>query len=103
MSDNRIGTSDLNQVLKKGTLLVIETGAYSDRNWEGPVRLLKDFKKADVVDFFLKQWKKPPDDVWNTYGPSPDEFLPWLVKNRYVEAVDGVSTWHVGSYSKFDP
>ena len=93
--------SDLDQVLKKGTLLVIETGEYSDRSWDGPVRLLKDFKKADVVAKFRAQWKKP-DDGW-TIAPSAEEFLPWLIKRRYVESVDDVSSWHVGSYSRFEP
>lgn len=29
--------NDLLQVLKKGTLLIIEMGAYSDKSWVGPV------------------------------------------------------------------
>jgi len=94
--------SDLDQVLKRGQLLIIETGEYSDRSWDGPVRILKDFKKADVVERFRKQWKKPPDDVWNN-GPSSEGFLPWLIKRRYVEAVDNVHSWHVGCYSTFEP
>ncbi len=93
--------SDLDQVLKRGQLLIIETGEYSDKSWDGPVRLLKSFKKSDVVALFQAQWKKSNDDPWES-GPSAEKFLPWLIKRRYVEAVDNVHSWHVG-YSRFEP
>lgn len=92
---------DLSQVLKKGTLLVIETGEYSDRNWFGPVRLLKDTTKAKLVEAYKKEWVKEPDS-WRD-APDPDGFLPWLVKSKRAEDVANVHSWHVGSYGEFDP
>lgn len=92
---------DLSQTLKKGTLLIVETGEYSDRSWSDPVRVLKDVLKANLVEEFKRKWKKPKDGWRDT--PSPDDFLPWLVKTGYVEFVDNVHSWHVGSYGEFEP
>lgn len=88
-------------VLKKGTLLVIETGEYSDRTWYGPVRLLKAASRQQMADAFKSSWKKGPDDWGDT--PDPSDFLPWLVSENWVEHVDNVYAWHVGSYGQFDP
>lgn len=92
--------SDLTQVLKAGTLLVIITGEYSDTNWEGPVRVLKDVTKQVLVDQFQAEWK-PPND-WDE-APRPEHFLPWLVQSGWVEAIENVNEWHVGGYGDFEP
>ena len=101
--------NDLSQTLEVGTVLIIEVGEYSDRRWSGPVRVIKPFIKADAADKFVKQherrrryWK--PEYEGDEYDkPDPDAFLPWLVKTGYVEHVDNVTSWHVGSYGDFDP
>ena len=93
---------DLNQTIKAGQFLVIETGEYSDRCSCEPVRVVRDFVKGDVAKLFVKTFK--PEYQGNK--PSPDDFLPWLVKERYVEDVEdveGVHNWHVGSYGNFEP
>ena len=92
---------DLSQTLKKGTLLIVETGEYSDRGWAGPVRLLKTFTKAQLADDYRSEWKKPKDG-WHDQ-PDPDGFLPWLIESGRAEDVDNVHSWHVGSYSEFEP
>lgn len=95
--------NDLLQKLKKGTLLVIETGEYSDRTTFDPVRLLVTTTKQELVDAFRAEWKKEdyPDSWRDEIGP--ECFLPWLVKTKRVEAVDNVHSWHVGSYGDFQP
>lgn len=93
--------NDLAQTLKAGSLLIIETGEYSDKNWLGPVRVLRDFTKQEVADKYKKQHRVPDDEDWKT-EPDPHDFLPWLVKRKYVEHVDADS-WHVGSYGQFEP
>jgi hypothetical protein len=89
--------SDLSQTIKAGTLLIIETGEYSDRDWQSPVRVLKDFVKFDVAEEF----KALPRS--RRRSPGPADFLPWLITAGYVEAVDDVTSWHVGCYSQFEP
>lgn len=91
--------NDLRQVLKKGALLIIETGEYSDRSWNGPVRMLKDFAKVDLTEDFKREWK--PQNKWE-HKPSPDDFLPWLIRTGRAEDVEGVEAWHVGSYGQFE-
>jgi hypothetical protein len=90
--------NDLSQVLKAGTLLIVESGEYSDSRWAGPVRILKDAVKADLAEAYRREWK--PENDWED-RPSPDGFLPWLVKTGRAEEVDNVHAWHVGSYSDF--
>lgn len=93
---------DLSQVLKKGTLLIIETGEYSG-NYGGPVKLLRSFTKQELADAYLVEWKK--EDYPDNYRdePNPDSFLSWLIKSKRAVAVDNVHSWHVGSYSEFTP
>lgn len=96
--------SDLDQTLKAGTLLVIETGEYSDRWWDGPVRVVKAFRKQDAVDAFRAAFVPyKNDDYQYVTEPEPSAFLPWLIANGYVEHVDGVHSWHVGSAGEFEP
>ena len=97
--------NDLSQVLKTGTLLVIETGEYSDRNWFGPVRMLIDATKQELADRYRAEWRK--EDFPETYNwndkPNPDDFLPWLIKAKIAEHVEDITAWHVGGYSDFEP
>jgi hypothetical protein len=94
--------NDNSQVLKKDTLLIVETGEYSDRSWNGPVRMIKDAVKTDLADAYRRDWK-PEFDWQEGDRPEPDGFLPWLVKAGYAEHVEGVTSWHVGSYGDFEP
>lgn len=95
--------NDLSQTLAAGTLLIIETGEYSDSRWDGPVRLLKASTKQELADAYRAEWKK--EDFPNGWHDEacPEDFLPWLVKSGRAEAVEGVHSWHVGSYSEFTP
>lgn len=92
---------DLDQIIAAGTLLIIETGEYSDQSWHGPVRMTRDATKRELADAYRAQWVKGPD-YWND-GPKPGDFLPWLVKAGHAEHVDNVQSWHVGSYGQFEP
>jgi len=87
--------------LQKGTLLIIETGEYSDRNWGGPVRMLKNITMAELAEKYRAEWK--PDPQWPDDKPSPNDFLPWLIKAEWAEDVKNVVSWHVGSYGEFEP
>ena len=91
----------LDAKMKKGTLLVIETGEYTDRSWSGPVRLLKTASRRDLAEAYKAQWTKKDDD-WEDC-PDPSGFLAWLTSAGWVEDVENVESWHVGSYGSFDP
>ncbi len=91
--------SDLSQRLKKGTLLIVETGEYSDRKWLGPVRMLKTVTKAKLAEDYRREWKK---SSWCD-TPNPDDFLPWLIASGRAEDIENVHAWHVGSYNEFEP
>lgn len=93
--------NDLSQTLKKGTLLIVETGEYSDRCWDGPVRMLKTITKADLAEKYREEWK--PDPRWPNEKPGPSDFMPWLVKAGWAEAIKNFESWHVGSYGEFEP
>jgi len=92
---------ELDKKMKRGTLLIIEMGEYSDRSWHGPVRLLKAASRRKLAEAYRAQWTKPPDD-WHD-APDPEGFLPWLVSAGWAEDVGNVHAWHVGNYSSFDP
>lgn len=95
--------NDLSQTLKKGMLLIIETGEYSDRDWGGPVRMLVSATKQELVDAYRAEWnKKDFPDGWRD-EVNPDDFMPWLIKTKRAEAVEDCTAWHVGSYSTFEP
>jgi len=87
-------------ILRAGTLLIIETGEYSDRQWHQPVRMLKLMNKTEVAELYRSTFKRDED---GDIDQDPDGFLPWLIKERYVEAVDNVEEWHIGSYDRFEP
>lgn len=91
--------TDLDQVLEAGTLLIIETGEYSDKSWDGPIRVVRAAKKGDLKAAFLASWM--PTDAWDE-TPGADDFLPWLIKEGWVEYVENVTSWHVGDYDAFD-
>lgn len=91
--------NDLSQRLENGTLLVIETGEYSDRSTFA--RLIVSSTKQELADAYRAEWVKEPDG-WRD-APDPDGFLSWLIKTNKAEAVDNVHTWHVGSYGQFEP
>jgi hypothetical protein len=93
---------DLSQSLKKGTLLIIETGEYSDHSRDGPVRLLKTFTKAQLADDYRSEWRSKDKDDWDD-RPNPYDFLPWLIASGRAEYVENVHSWHVGSYGEFEP
>lgn len=77
---------DLDQVLKKGSLLILEHGAYSDFGYTGPLRLLGDYTKRELVDGFVAQCE---------VGASTFDFIGWLVSSGKVEDAPA-ETWFIG-------
>jgi hypothetical protein len=85
--------------VKTGELLILETGEYSDKQWHGPYRVLKDFTIGEARDAYVDQWKPEPDG-WREQ-PDPDGFSGWLVAQQFIEHVD--AKWvYIGSYGRLE-
>lgn len=95
-------TADLDQILRAGTLLILEHGEYSDFNYDAPLRLLKDFTKRELIDSFSKEWEQKDYDSAFSF-PNYWDFAAWLVRSGRAEAAENVTTWHLGSYGDFQP
>lgn len=88
-------------MIAAGTILVIETGEYSSYTFHGPFRVVRDFDQAEAVAAHRAQHRPTEDDVYD--HPTPETFLGWLNKEGMIEPIDGVVSWHVGSYGELDP
>lgn len=89
-------------IIPAGSYLIIETGEYSDRYWNGPVRVLKDIIRHNVAQEFREKFVRAS---WQDEDATPEswQFLPWLVSAGYVEVLDNVADWYIGSDGVFEP
>jgi hypothetical protein len=93
-------TEAAGMIIKAGTLLTLEHGEYSDRGWDGPFTVKRDFDQAEVSTIFREQWKPKPNSYVNS--PSEYDFIAWLTTAGYVEDAPKTFSWYIGSYG-FDP
>jgi hypothetical protein len=82
---------------KAGTIVVFETGKYSDYAFDGPYKVLRDFDTRTAADEGIAQYKQ--EDVWDRFGPY--ELVPYLVSAGYVEEIPHVNE-HIGSYGELE-
>lgn len=88
-------------LIKAGTILVMETGEYSDYTFTGPFRVLRDFDQGGAAEQHKAQWMPEPDG-WRD-EPDTDSFIGWLNREGFIEEIDGVVSWHIGSYGRLEP
>jgi hypothetical protein len=76
-------------MFKQGQILTLEQGEYSDFQYAGPFRVLRDLDIQSVVDRFQ-----------STVGRDkyPNAFIAWLATEGYIEDVGG-SRWDLGSFN----
>ena len=88
-----------------GSILLLERGDYSSRVWEGPFRVVKTFKRSEIVNKFITEWKPENIHSWQSEDdkPEPEDFIAWLSREGYIEDIKHASSWHVGSYGEFSP
>jgi hypothetical protein len=99
-------------LIKKGSLINITNGSYSDYCLRGTMRALQDLDTKELVLKFAELNKDKLDPVLaydkksiryyksKTYEFSTgDEFIAWLNKEGYVEDTLEVTEWWVGEYS----
>ena len=87
-------------MIKKGTLLLVTKGEYSDYTVSTVCFVQKDFEPVAVRDEFRIWWKDQPLPEGRTALYAGDEmnaFLPWLLRSDYLlEAAH--EEWHLGDY-----
>jgi hypothetical protein len=81
-------------MIQEGTLILIETGEYSDYGVAAVVRVKKGFDGKDAIEQYLSE--RP--DQKDQYRGDHYEFIQWLSKNDYIEDAPHLR-WHIGSYS----
>ena len=76
-------------MFKQGQILTLEQGEYSDFQYAGPFRVLRDLDVQSVVDRFQ-----------STVGRNEkvNAFIAWLATEGYIEDVDA-RRWHLGYYN----
>ncbi len=82
--------------IKAGTLLTFEHGEYSDRGWNGPFVVLKDFDQAEVSDAYVAEWNTQDHEAYDS--PSEYDFIAWMNKSGYVEDAANARSWYIGDY-----
>lgn len=81
--------------VKKGTVIALTQGEYSDYYLMGHAKALKDFYlQVEAVIYRSK-------DSSGTGGP--DSFAAYLIREGVIEPYDGVIEIHIGSYGRIDP
>ena len=85
--------------LPVGSLIILHQGEYSDKMASGPFRVLKPFNGDTLLAEFKAQWK--PAHEW-IEEPDADEFQAWLSVSGYLEDIEGVTHWHIGSYGRLE-
>jgi hypothetical protein len=83
------------RLLKAGSVLVLETGDYSDYSIHGPFRVLKDFDQLEAMQTFITAfWQssvRDPDD-----RPDADAFIGWLNREQFIADIEDATRWHIG-------
>ena len=92
--------SQTTTTLPVGSMIILHQGEYSDKSASGPYTALKPFNGDALLAEFKAQWK--PANDWDD-APYPDEFSAWLFTSGYLEPIDNVTHWHIGSYGRVEP
>ena len=86
--------------MKTGELIVLSTEQYSDYDFTGPYRVLKDFEWPDVVVAAKESFVPAGPKNWQQKA-GPDDVTEYLEKDGFIEKVP-CSKFHLGSYGDID-
>ena len=78
--------------VKKGQLIILEQGTYSNQQYSGPFRVLKGFDWAERINAFKAEIKPKSDSVGN--------FVEWMATSDFVETVICDRHW-IGEWNRF--
>lgn len=82
---------------KAGSIVLMETGEYSDFGYEGYLVTLCDLDLCEAIKTYKDQYK--PKDKYDT--PEPSGFVGWLCSTRQCAPLD-CNTVHIGSYGELE-
>jgi len=85
---------------KKGDLLVLSTGEYSDYGIGIICKVLKDFTEEETAKSY-KLHKKTKDQWGGKYELEEEEFIAILIRQGYVEELD-YKEWNFSNYGEIE-
>jgi hypothetical protein len=96
--------------IKKGQLIAITSGEYSDYCLRDHMRALVDFDSTAKIQEFKDTGDYLAVPSWGKPGAAPeiygadDRFIAWAVKQGLIEPLepDAVVEWHIGSYGRLE-
>ena len=91
------GTIDMQTDIKKGELITIATGAYSDYSISGVFRVLADFNPQEQMEKFAAETPLEDDDTYRDLS----EFIAWISRSGLLEPLES-REWHIGSYGRLE-
>lgn len=91
--DRSFDTYDVS-VIKKGTLILLSSGEYSDYSTIGLYKTLRDIPWSSVKDKYIEL--NPA--VTDRFGFDEQPFIDFLKSEKYIESVNYVE-WYLSSYS----
>lgn len=83
-----------------GSVLMLETGCYSDHITHGPFKVLKDIDQVEVSKLFIADQEKEED--FDPEWIDKYAMISWLSNNGYISDMENVGSWYLGSYN-FEP
>ena len=87
----------MDHIYKVGTILLLETGEYSDYGYCGQLVTLCDLDLREAMDEYKGQYKAKGE--WD--GPDQSGFVGWLCSTQKCAALE-CQTAHIGSYGALD-
>lgn len=87
------------RTIRKGQIIAITDGAYSDYCLRDHMRALRDFDPVAEAERFK------PTEIREAYSEEDQEYIAWLIREAIVERlpVGEVVELHVGSYGCLNP
>lgn len=85
--------------IRKGTLLLLSRGEYSDYDVTAVCRATQDFDP----DALKREWLDAHPDQDEQYRADLSAFLAWLLNVKAIAEELEVTELHLGSYSTLDP
>ena len=89
----------MTRTIRKGQIIAITAGDYSDYCLRDHMRALRDFNPVAEAERFK------PKDTRQDYRGEDEEYIAWLIREAIVEplSVGEVVELHVGSYGCLNP
>lgn len=95
--------------IKKGQLIALITGEYSDYKLSDHVRALKDFNSGNEITRFMETGDYLVVPEWSTDNEpysigAEDRFIAWAIREKLIEPLeaDEVIEWYIGSYGRLE-